>query len=118
MDGYAILGRESFGASDYDPIQFTIIGESLPGRPFHGEVTAGTAVRIMTGAPLPAAADAVVMAEVCKSDQNKLWVHEPVAPQKNVGCRWRRYSTRKSCTRIRPLFAAAGCRPTVLVGYF
>jgi len=87
MDGYALRGEESFGASDYNPIRFRIAGESMPGHPFEGEVGKGFAVRIMTGAPVPAGADAVVMAEVCKEVAGgaAVEVSEPVAPQKNVG---------------------------------
>ncbi|MBW2275119.1 MAG: molybdopterin molybdotransferase MoeA [Deltaproteobacteria bacterium] len=85
MDGYALHGEESFGASSYDPIPFAIIGQSLPGAPFAGEVGSGQAVRIMTGAPIPAGADAVVMAEVCEEEAEKLLVGEAVAPHKNVG---------------------------------
>jgi molybdopterin molybdotransferase len=85
MDGYALQGRESFGASEYDPIPFGIIGESMPGRPFEGKLGKGEAVRIMTGAPLPAGADAVVMAEVCKERGAQVEVSQAVAPHKNVG---------------------------------
>ena len=56
MDGYAIRGEESFGASAYNPIRFEIVGESMPGHPYSGELTKGAAVRIMTGAPVPNAA--------------------------------------------------------------
>src|SRR2546428_661234 len=63
MDGYAVRGEETFGASDYNPLVFRLIGESMPGRAFAGTVAPGEAVRIMTGAPLPDGADAVVMAE-------------------------------------------------------
>jgi molybdopterin molybdotransferase len=85
MDGYAIYGEESFGASSYNPIRFEIIGESMPGHPFDGELAKGEAVRIMTGAPVPKGADAVVMAEVCSEEAGHLEVSEAVAPQKNVG---------------------------------
>jgi molybdopterin molybdotransferase len=85
MDGYAIHGEESFGASSYNPIRFEIIGESMPGHPFDGELAKGEAVRIMTGAPVPKGADAVVMAEVCSEEAGHLEVSEAVAPQKNVG---------------------------------
>lgn len=63
MDGYAVRGEETFGASAYNPIAFKVIEESLPGRPFAGHLGPGEAVRIMTGAPIPVGADAVVMAE-------------------------------------------------------
>ena len=85
MDGYAIRGEDSFGASAYDPLRLDLIGESLPGRPFPGRVEAGQAVRIMTGAPMPDAADAVVMAEVCEELQGVVELRDAVAPRKNVG---------------------------------
>jgi len=85
MDGYALRGQESFGASEYDPIPFRIVGESMPGRPFPGEVGKGEAVRIMTGAPLPRGADAVVMAEVTSEHGGQVDVSQAVAPQRHVG---------------------------------
>src|SRR4051812_38179501 len=53
MDGYALRAEETFGAGAYNTLSLSVIGESLPGRPFAGQVTAGQAVRIMTGAPVP-----------------------------------------------------------------
>jgi molybdopterin molybdotransferase len=85
MDGYALRGEDSFGASGYSPIEFAIAGEALPGAPFEGTVAPGAAVRIMTGAPLPAGADAVVMAEVCSERDGRVEVSEAVAPRKHVG---------------------------------
>jgi len=85
MDGYAVRGADTFGASPYDPIRLTLVGEALPGKASDATVGAGEAVRIMTGAPLPAGADAVVMAEVCEEEGGKVDVREAVAPQKNVG---------------------------------
>jgi len=85
MDGYAIRGEDSFGASIYDPLRLDLIGESLPGRPFLGRMEAGEAVRIMTGAPVPEGADAVVMAEVCEELPGVVELHDAVAPRKNVG---------------------------------
>jgi len=66
MDGYAVRGEDTFGASDYDPVALELVGESMPGRPFSGRVGPGQAVRIMTGAPLPADADAVAPAEIAR----------------------------------------------------
>jgi len=87
MDGYALRGEESFGASDYDAIRFKLIGTALPGSPYSGQVESGQAVRIMTGAPLPDGADVVVMAEVCREDEAEeaVYVSEAVPPKKNVG---------------------------------
>jgi molybdopterin molybdotransferase len=57
----------------------------MPGDPYAGELAKGTAVRIMTGAPVPSAADAVVMAEVCREEAGVVELSEAVAPLKNVG---------------------------------
>ena len=85
MDGYAVRGEDTFGASEYDPIPLAITGSSLPGAPFDGRMARGQAVRIMTGAPVPEGADAVVMAEVCRESDGKVEVGAAVAPRKNVG---------------------------------
>ena len=84
MDGYAVRGEDTFGASSYDPIEFRVLGQALPGHPFDGAVASGTAVRIMTGAPLPAGADAVVAAEVCSEEDGVVAVAEAVPPRRNV----------------------------------
>src|SRR2546422_8927512 len=63
MDGYALRGSETFGADVYSPLDFAVLGDALPARPFAGQLGPGQALRIMTGAPLPAGADAVVQAE-------------------------------------------------------
>jgi len=89
MDGYALHGEETFGASDYNPLTFRLIGEAMPGRPFSGIVCGGEAVRIMTGAPLPSGADAVVMAEYASESEGPagriVSVTEPVTPGRHVG---------------------------------
>jgi len=85
MDGYAVRGEDTFGASSYDPISLELLGQALPGQPFEGVLAQGQAVRIMTGGPVPTGADAVVMAEVCREDGDRVVVAEPVAPKKNVG---------------------------------
>ena len=60
MDGYAVRARDTDGAAGDAPVSLRVTGEVAAGYVFEGEVTAGTAVRIMTGAPIPAGADAVV----------------------------------------------------------
>jgi molybdopterin molybdotransferase len=87
MDGYALRGEDTFSASSYSPIELRIIGTVTPGRVFQGEVGPSEAVRIMTGAPLPAGADAVLPAEFAQEDHGILRVHEPVTPGRHVGKR-------------------------------
>lgn len=85
MDGYALRGAETFGAEGYSPLEFHVSGIALPGKPFTGSVASGQAVRIMTGAPLPAGADAVLQAEAAEESQGCLLVREPVPPGRHVG---------------------------------
>lgn len=60
MDGYAVRASDTGGASEAAPVTLRVVGELAAGYVFDGEVTPGTAVRIMTGAPMPRGADAIV----------------------------------------------------------
>ena len=60
MDGYAVIGADLPADAE---TRLDVIGTSAAGRPFGGAVAAGQCVRIMTGAPMPAGADTVVMQE-------------------------------------------------------
>ena len=87
MDGYALRGDETFGAGSYSPLDFVVIGEAYPGRPYPGTVQVGQAVRIMTGAPLPAGADAVMQVEATEEINGGVRVSESVSPGRHVGKR-------------------------------
>jgi len=60
MDGYAVRAADTAGATPESPVHLQVLGELAAGYLYEGEVGPGTAVRIMTGAPLPPGADAVV----------------------------------------------------------
>lgn len=85
MDGYAVRGEETTGASEYNPLGFRIIGQVLPGERFDGTVLPGQAVRIMTGAPLPDGANAVVPAEYTRDTAVGTESSMACAPGKHVG---------------------------------
>jgi molybdopterin molybdotransferase len=85
MDGYALKGQETFGAGPYNLLEFMVIGQALPGRPFQGRIQPGQAVRIMTGAPLPEGADAVLPAEVAEFSAELLRTNDSVPPGRHVG---------------------------------
>lgn len=85
VDGYGVRARDTFGASDYNPIPLVLKGEIFPGRALDLTLMANQAVRIMTGAPLPTGADAVVMAEYAEEDAKQVNILQPVSPLKNVG---------------------------------
>jgi molybdopterin molybdotransferase len=89
MDGYAVRGESTFGATSYAPVELAVIGEAMPGRGFSGDVKKGEAVRITTGAPVPAGADCVLMAEhteeLERGGARVVRAREAVAPGKHVG---------------------------------
>lgn len=85
MDGFALRGRETVGAGAYNPLVFPVAGESLPGAPFTGPLPPASAVRIMTGAPLPEGADAVAPAEIAREAEGRAEVTAAVPPRKHVG---------------------------------
>ena len=87
MDGYAVRSAETSGAGDYNPLAFGIVGQAFPGRPFEGVVGEGCAVRIMTGAPLPAGADAVVPAEYAQEKDGRVELTQAAGSGKHVGRR-------------------------------
>ncbi len=63
MDGYALRAADTAGTSREKPVALRVLGNAAAGYPVDLAVVPGTAVRIMTGAPLPAGADAVVRFE-------------------------------------------------------
>jgi molybdopterin molybdotransferase len=87
MDGYAVQAGDTQGASAYHRLPLTVIGQSLPGLPFDETLARGQAVRIMTGAPLPVGADAVLPAELAESAGSLVYAIDAVPPRKNVGRR-------------------------------
>jgi molybdopterin molybdotransferase len=87
MDGYALRGGETFGAGPYNPLEFAVVGEALPGRPYPATVQPGQAVRIMTGAPLPDGTDAVLQAESAEESNGKVRISDALPPGRNVGRR-------------------------------
>lgn len=80
MDGYAIIAPENAAY----PVTFEIIGESVAGSRFEGNLTEGQAVRIFTGAPMPAGADTVVIQEYTDRSGNSLIVHEGIEKGRHI----------------------------------
>lgn len=69
MDGYAFIAADLAEASQENPVTLRVVGDIAAGAMPTVTVTPGTAVRIMTGAPMPSGADAVVPVE----DTNEVW---------------------------------------------
>ncbi len=71
MDGFAVLAEDLTGVSRESPKLLRVIGEVAAGHTTDVAVQPGTAIRIMTGAPLPRGADAVVPFECTDESQRK-----------------------------------------------
>ena len=63
MDGFAVRAADTAGAGRQSPVRLRVVGDLPAGYVSQVDVTPGTAVRIMTGAPVPPGADAVVRVE-------------------------------------------------------
>lgn len=96
MDGYALCASDTSGATPYNGLPLKILGEALPAQPFDGAVSPGTAVRIMTGSPVPDGADAVLPCEKTETHEKtetdpanvrQVMVQGEVSPGKHVGRR-------------------------------
>ncbi len=71
MDGYAVRAADTAGATKAAPVTLRVIGELAAGYLFDGDLRPGTAVRIMTGAPIPRGANAVVPFEETDEPQGR-----------------------------------------------
>jgi molybdopterin molybdotransferase len=63
MDGYAVRAADVADAGPGEPVTLRVVADIAAGRPSDVTLTPGAAARIMTGAPLPDGADAVVPVE-------------------------------------------------------
>ncbi|AIL32820.1 molybdopterin molybdotransferase MoeA [Basilea psittacipulmonis] len=78
MDGYALCGPANAGD------QFQVIGESIAGKSFEGHVAADQAVRIMTGAHVPADCHTVIIQENVLREGDTITLQSPVETGKNI----------------------------------
>ena len=80
MDGYAVLVSDIAGASEESPVTLTVIDDVPAGFRADVPVTAGNAVRIMTGAPMPPGAECVVPVEKTDGGTETVHIHGSVDP--------------------------------------
>jgi molybdopterin molybdotransferase len=76
MDGYAVRSSDLLTV----PARLRVVGESAAGRGWHSTVNEGEAVRIMTGAPVPAGSDSVQKVEVTSEAGEVVLVNEATRP--------------------------------------
>ncbi len=80
MDGYAVRSADAAAV----PATLKVIGEAAAGRGYSGRLRAGEAVRIFTGAPIPAGADAVVIQEDAVRDGADIAITQATFPGENI----------------------------------
>jgi molybdopterin molybdotransferase len=87
MDGYAVRGEETLGATPYSPAVVRCVGEARPGRDCGATVGPGLAIQITTGSPLPEGADTVVRVEATARQGDMVSIFEATPPGRHVGHR-------------------------------
>lgn len=84
MDGFAVRAADTRDALADHPIALRILGTLGAGHLAPWQLISGTTVRIMTGAPIPAGADAVVRREDTESDGDVVKIFRPAQPREYV----------------------------------
>lgn len=84
FDGYAFRGADTVSASADNPVTLSVRQEIPAGFVPREDVTAGTAAKILTGAPIPAGADAVVKFEDTEFTPDSVKLFSPVKPGVNI----------------------------------
>jgi len=84
VDGYAVKAEDTFGADENKPIKLRFCGIVDVGETPKIAVTRGGAAEIVTGAPIPKGADAVVMVEQTERKDNEVYVYSAVAKDENI----------------------------------
>ena len=84
VDGYAVKAEDTFGGDENEPVTLKVSGAVNIGEPPNAQVMEGEAVEIVTGAPIPEGADAVVMVEDTEREDDGLNVFAAVTQGENV----------------------------------
>jgi molybdopterin molybdotransferase len=77
MDGYAVRSADVAGAAESSPTRLRVVDDVPAGFRASVEVEPGTAIRIMTGAPIPGGADCVVPVEVTDGGTTDVLIKAP-----------------------------------------
>ena len=90
MDGYAVRSTDVAAAKADCPVRLSVVGKVAAGESFGGQLAAEGCVRLFTGSPLPAGADAVVMQEDTRVEEDipgEVLVLDKASPWENVRLR-------------------------------
>lgn len=84
VDGYAVRAQDTFGIEEDRPIKLKVCGTVTVGEKPRIKIDNGEAAEIVTGAPIPNGADAVVMLEDIERKNDQLYVYSAVAKDENI----------------------------------
>lgn len=84
VDGYAVRAEDTFGAEENAPAKLKVVGSVVIGEMPKAVVKKGEAAEIVTGAPIPEGADAVVMVEDTEKENEYLKVFTSATKNANV----------------------------------
>lgn len=87
MDGYAVLSKDTSEASDDSPKILRVIDTVMAGSISKRQVVPGTAIRIMTGAPVPRGADSVIQFENTDEETRKVSAAEQPINEVGILCK-------------------------------
>jgi molybdopterin molybdotransferase len=85
MDGYAVRAGDTHPGAGGKSVELVVVEDLPAGHISRKPLGSGQAVRIMTGAPLPKGADAVVMVEDTEKAGTRVKIFRAVAPGDNIG---------------------------------
>ncbi len=84
MDGYAVISKDTFGASEDDPTSLKLLEVVMAGEIPENKVKEGTCIEVSTGAPIPEGADAVIMIEFTEKKDEDILMLESVPLGANI----------------------------------
>jgi molybdenum cofactor synthesis domain-containing protein len=84
VDGFAVHAADTFAAEETHPAALMLIGHAAVGELSDVTLQRGASMEIVTGAPLPARADAVVMVEDTDGRDGQILIYKPVTEGENV----------------------------------
>lgn len=83
-DGFAVQSQDIHQAGPQHPVTLQLVGSASAGNPWDGEISTGDAVRILSGAVIPAGADAVLSEEFASLEGNCVYALNDAAPGRNI----------------------------------
>jgi molybdopterin molybdotransferase len=84
VDGFGVRLADVAAASESSPVKLKLRGAIRAGETFSDALPSGSAIKILTGAYVPPAVEAVVMREVCTENHGSLLVKQSIAAGENI----------------------------------